>query len=854
MMFKSFSHFHDRLAIVTENGQRISYKELDQLIDEFQAQFIAGRGVALIECQNSLNAIVAYLSALRAGCPAFLVASKQPEINEKLRRQFSVSYYIDIAANQVIIYPVSPAVQLHPDLAVILSTSGSTGTAKSIRLSYKALEANARSIVEYLSICPDDRAPTTLPMYYSYGLSVINSHLLAGASLVLTQKSVADPEFWQLFDEYHCTSFAGVPHSYDLIEKSGMRTADRKTLRYATQAGGRLEPSRVKAWAEQSQKEGWQFFVMYGQTEATARMAYLPPEQALANPHCIGIPIPGGQFRLIDDQGDEIENPEETGELVYTGDNIMMGYALSAEDLSHGYELTELRTGDLARRTHNGLYYIVGRKKRFVKLYGLRISLDEVDNWLLEHGYSAVSTGYDDTLWILTTQANSVSIIRDSVADWLGLPATSIHLSVIESIPRKANGKIDFTEVNRLAEQAAKQLDAAISAQSIKAERNKVQDIFAAHFPNQEITPESSFIGLGGTSLDYIDMMMKLEKSVDKLPANWYELSLSSLEQKQGKNALFQKIESQILIRCIAICLIVIGHLMKLDYGGTGAVLLLMIAGFNFSRFQLRNTIKTGSSRPVLALAAKIIIPTITYLLLLEVVIDHLNLPSLLLFSNLIGPNVNDGISYWFIEVYVQILLITALVISLVPKKYVSRAQQEHIVLGLIILSLLLNQFGPMVWDTTYLYDRVPHMLFWYFAFGMGAQTFRGYVHKSILSVAFLVAIAFNFGMETPYRVLTYGGLLLIWLPWVKVPAILKSSISQVASASLFIYLSHFQFASLGERFFGDRAWIGVAFALLGGVITWKLYLVLWEYLSRFHAKIRRFRSSYSSIYTENRE
>lgn len=830
-MFESFSHFHNQLAITTEDGLRISYEKLDKLIEEFKPRFSSGRGVALIECENSLNSIVAYLSALRAGCPALLVASKQPKINQQLRAQFSALYHVDTAADTVSIYKADAAIQLHPELAVILSTSGSTGTAKSIRLSYKALEANARSIVEYLSIHSNDRAPTTLPMYYSYGLSVINSHLLAGASLVLTEKSVAEPEFWQIFDEHHCTSFAGVPHSYELIEKSGVRTAERKTLRYSTQAGGRLEPSRVKALTEQSQKEGWQFFVMYGQTEATARMAYLPPDQALDNPHCIGIPIPGGKFRLINDQGADIEDSDETGELVYTGDNVMMGYALSAEDLSRGYDLTELRTGDLARRSSNGLYYIVGRKKRFVKLYGLRISLDEVDAWLLDQGYSAISTGRDDTLWILTTTATNVPVIRGSAADWLSLPAASINVGVIDTIPRKANGKIDFSEVARLADQEAKKLDIAIATQTKNFPKNTVLDIFTARFPNQKIVPESSFVSLGGTSLDYIDMMLELEKSVSNLPQNWYEISLHDLEQQQGNSSFFQKIEPQIFLRCIAISLIVIGHLTGSNYGGTGAVLLLMIAGFNFSRFQLPNIIETGTARSVLALAATIAVPSIAYLLLEQIVFNSLHLPSLLLLSNFIGPDVNKGFSFWFIEVYIQILLLIALAISLAPKKRISNAHQEPVVVGLIMLSMLLNQLGPLVWNTAPLYNRVPHMLLWLFAFGVGAQTFRTKLPKLVLSAAFLTTVGLNFGIETPYRLLTYGGVLLIWLPWIKVPAILKSPISQIASASLFIYLSHFQFNSLSEKFFGDHAWIGVIFALVGGAITWKLYLVFWSYL-----------------------
>jgi acyl-coenzyme A synthetase/AMP-(fatty) acid ligase len=832
-MFESFSQFHDQLAIITENELSISYRQLDELIDVFQSRFSLGRGVALIECENSLNSIVAYLSALRAGCPVILIGSKQPEVSKTLLAQFSALYYVDTAANIVTTYESAANVQLHPDLALILSTSGSTGTAKSIRLSYRALEANAKSIVEYLAINSADRAPTTLPMNYSYGLSVINSHLLAGGSLVLTQKSVAEPEFWQLFDKYHCTSFAGVPHSYALIEKSGMKTSERPTLRYATQAGGRLEPSRVKELIEQSTKEGWQFFVMYGQTEATARMAYLPPDLALENLHCIGIPIPGGTFRLINDQGHEIKDSEETGELVYTGDNIMMGYALSAKDLSLGYDLTELHTGDLARRTSNGLYYIVGRKKRFVKLYGLRISLDSVDGWLVDHGYSAVSTGNNDNLWILTTNATSVPIIRTAVADWLGLPLASINIGVVETIPRKANGKIDFSEVARLAEQEAQKLDATIVNGATEFKENTVRNIFAARFPNQEIKPESSFMSLGGTSLDYIDMMLALEKSISNLPQDWYKVSLHDLEQQQGTSSFFQSIETQILLRFISISLIVIGHLTDFNYGGTGAFLLLMIAGFNFSRFQIPKIIATGSSRPMLALAATIAVPSLAYLLLMQILLNRLHLPTLLLISNLIEADANGGLTVWFIEVYVQTMCFMSLVVSLIPKKRISSVRQESVVVGLIILSIFLNLVGPMVWDTTLLFNRVPHMLFWLFAFGIGTQTFVTKSSKLILSATFLTVVYLQFGIDAPYRLLTYGGLLLIWLPLIKIPVILKFPMSQIAGASLFIYLSHFQFNSLSGKIFGQNGWIGTIFALIGGAVTWKIYLIFSSYLMR---------------------
>jgi acyl-CoA synthetase (AMP-forming)/AMP-acid ligase II len=187
-------------------------------------------------------------------------------------------------------------------------------------LSHTNLITNAAAIGDYLDIRETDRAATTLPMSYCYGLSVIHSHLLRGAGLILTDHSVVDDQFWTLFRRHRGTTFAGVPYTFELLERIGFDTMDLPHLRYLTQAGGRLSPERVRRFAELGQRRGWQLFVMYGATEATARMAYLPPELAATRPTAIGRPIPGGSFSLepVDDWDDD----PEVGELVYRGPNV----------------------------------------------------------------------------------------------------------------------------------------------------------------------------------------------------------------------------------------------------------------------------------------------------------------------------------------------------------------------------------------------------------------------------------------------------------------------------------------------------------------------------------------------------
>ena len=338
--------------------------------------------------------------------PDFIISS-----NEIIPELYSLSFKYE--SLNFIKRTESNSVNIFPELSVLLSTSGTTGSPKLVRLAYKNIQSNAESIAEYLKIDENERPITTLPINYSFGLSVINSHLLKGATIVLTEKTVFFRDFWNLFNEHECTSFAGVPYTYTMLKRIGFDKIEVPTLKYFTQAGGKLSEEFIKQFNEYALEKKVKFYVMYGQTEATARITYVPPEKLSDKIGSIGISIPGGDLKIVND-GKEVSNPDEVGEIVYQGDNVMLGYAETKEDLSKGDELQGvLYTGDLGYKDADGFFYVTGRMKRFIKIFGLRINLDEVQKMIENHfKISVACTGKDELLKILVHSDDHLTEVK----------------------------------------------------------------------------------------------------------------------------------------------------------------------------------------------------------------------------------------------------------------------------------------------------------------------------------------------------------------------------------------------------------------------------------------------------------
>ncbi|MFN7920019.1 MAG: AMP-binding protein [Bryobacteraceae bacterium] len=390
-------------------------------------------------CENDAETVFNYLAAVEAGHAVALVnAGLHVDLQQGLIERYQPDW---ILRGAEWIRKEQPSREIHPSLALLLATSGTTGSPKFVRLTRAAVEANAESIREALGIAAADRPITSLPLYYSYGLSVLNSHLAAGASLVLTGESVISPRFWEVFRGQACTSFAGVPYTYQMMTRLDVDKLAVPSLRTMTQAGGKLVPELIASFHEKMARRGGRFFVMYGQTEATARIAILPADELPRKLGSAGLGIPGGRISI------------DEGEVVYHGPNVMMGYAESPADLALGDELQgTLRTGDLGRLDDEGFLYIDGRAKRDVKLVGLRINLDEVEAMLRPHGATAVvSAGDKLAIYCEYGDAEQFGRLRNELATKLGLAVRLFEFHRVEKIPTTPTGKIDYARLKGAA-------------------------------------------------------------------------------------------------------------------------------------------------------------------------------------------------------------------------------------------------------------------------------------------------------------------------------------------------------------------------------------------------------------------
>ncbi|UCE66831.1 MAG: AMP-binding protein, partial [Candidatus Zixiibacteriota bacterium] len=389
--FSDLKRFEDKIVAIEPEGKKYTYKSLLEESDKFIENLDSRKkNLIFILCKNCFEALVGYIGSLRSNSAGILLPSNvdknsldniknlykpdyiwQP-VNEGRSKFNFKNYFLEETG-------IAREEEINSDLLLLLSTSGSTGSPKMVRLTALNLDENANSIAEYLKLHEDEKPITTLPMHYSYGLSVINSHLKVGATLLLTNDSLVSRPFWDYFLSARATSIAGVPYNYEILRRIRFFKMDLGSLKTMTQAGGKLTPIYALEFAEFAEEKKINFFIMYGQTEATARISYLPPEDALEKYRSIGIAIPGGRMSLIDDNGNTINDPNIQGELVYQGPNVMLGYATSASDLAKGDELKGvLKTGDIALYDDDGYFYVTGRKKRFIKIYGNRVNLDEI--------------------------------------------------------------------------------------------------------------------------------------------------------------------------------------------------------------------------------------------------------------------------------------------------------------------------------------------------------------------------------------------------------------------------------------------------------------------------------------------
>lgn len=455
--------YKNNIALITEK-ENITYSSIIELSKKFFNK-VKERSLVLIKCENSFEIIIAYITFSRLNCPIILVdnnlvnqsyeeiieAYKPDYIFQNIKNKKENINYIhlnnfglfELLENQKKIKN-----SINENLSLLIPTSGSMGSPKFVRQSSQNIMTNIDQVTQSLNVKASDRTITTMPLNYTYGLSIINSHLFNGASIIVNNYTLIDKKFWNILDNKKASNFGGVPFMYEILDKIGFEKKIPESLEYITQAGGKLSKDLLGKFIEISKNNNLKFITMYGQTEATSRMSYLDWNFSEKKIGSIGKPVKDGKFSIQDNKGKIIENSNETGELIYEGKNVSMGYAINYLDLVKGDDNKgKLFTGDLAQKDKDGFYYIVGRIKRISKVFGIRINLDDLEILLKKWGYECVCTGNDKLLnfFIINNFDNEKMI--DRISKNIGIHKSAIKLNKIRNIPRNKIGKTLYSEL-----------------------------------------------------------------------------------------------------------------------------------------------------------------------------------------------------------------------------------------------------------------------------------------------------------------------------------------------------------------------------------------------------------------------
>jgi len=462
-IFSELDQYGKKLAIVTAAEKSVSYATLLADSKKF-ASGIPERSLVFLLCGNNYESIIGYIGTVLGHCVPVLLDDKIEKHHLiRLIGLFDPKYiYLPLSRTNIVNSTVVISnhhdygllarqrindYEIHNDLFQLLSTSGSTGSAKYVRQSYRNVESNIGSIKKYLGIRKQDRVITTMPMHYSYGLSMINTHLASGSTIVLSNYSVAQKQFWDVLRNSRITTFGGVAFTYEILSRIKFGRYDLDSVRYITHAGGALNRNTTLNILQMCKENDIRFYTMYGQTEASPRMTYLPWERAFDKIGSIGISIPGGLCWLENEDGGLIKMEYQEGEIVYQGPNVALGYGESYRDLAKGDDNQNiLRTGDIGYKDEEGYLFLVGRKSRFVKVYGHRVSLDDIEQVMLAKGVECACTGNDDSITIYVTQPNLDDWVLSLLSDVLPrVDQRALSVVYVSTIPRDVREKINYS-------------------------------------------------------------------------------------------------------------------------------------------------------------------------------------------------------------------------------------------------------------------------------------------------------------------------------------------------------------------------------------------------------------------------
>ena len=459
---KKFENFKSNLCLISDNKKYLSYEDVLNMGENITKN-LKPRSLIFVLAENDIEFAVSYISFFKKGIVQMLLNPKIPSnFLNQLIKAYMPNYIflpnsrkVDLKSFEIIneldnykIIQINKnnSYSVNKDLSLLLGTSGSTGSIKFVRISYENIYYNTCDIAKFLKIDENHKTITTMPPFYTYGLSVINTHLFSGASILVTNAKTIEKLFWELMKNEKICSFAGVPYFYEILNKIKFDKINLPYLKYFTQAGGALRKDLIKYFLKYSEKNKKNFIIMYGQTEATARMTYLPYKMLKKKIGSVGLPVSSGKINLLSDNS----NNDKKGEIIYQGKNVSLGYARNFTDLIKGDENKGiLKTGDLAKKDRDGYLYITGRKSRDIKLFGHRVSLDEMEQILFNKGYNCRCCGFDNKVTIFHTDRTYNGEILKYISKQTNIYLKCFALKHIKEFPLNENGKASYEKLEK---------------------------------------------------------------------------------------------------------------------------------------------------------------------------------------------------------------------------------------------------------------------------------------------------------------------------------------------------------------------------------------------------------------------
>jgi len=463
-LFRAFNKYKNNIAIIDKEHSDLSYKQVLKESNKIKKK-IKIKSLILIISENTLGSLLAYIFCIINNHVAIIIDSKTDKKNIlKVFKNYEPNYIFlskEIKTifnkkclekysffDQILLKnKINKKKKLNKNLSVLLSTSGSMGSIKFVKLSRNNLKINTDSIINYLKINNKDSAITNLPISYSYMISVINTHLEAGGSIIISKYSLIEKKFWKILKNSKVTSFNGVPYTYEMLIRIGIKNIKINSLKYLTQAGGKLEKNKLKEIINFCKKHNIKFFSMYGQTEASPRISYLKPEFSEKKIGSIGKGLSGNKIYIINDTGKKILEPYVEGEIICEGKNVFMGYSKNYNDLNRPNEKNyKLKTGDLGFFDKDGFFFITSRISRITKIFGNRIDLGDLESLMKQKGYKVVCLSDNKKIFIFIEKKYNKTNLINTISQITNLNISSFKLIKLKYFPRTSNNKVSYSE------------------------------------------------------------------------------------------------------------------------------------------------------------------------------------------------------------------------------------------------------------------------------------------------------------------------------------------------------------------------------------------------------------------------